>query len=79
MIPLESDQEPHRAICAWCEAEGLPSLLREGREPATHGICQAHSDAMLAEARELVQTGEYPAQPPAPRRRGLTNITTEQS
>jgi len=46
-------------LCAHCVAEGKPGLLGE-KEPladtrVTHGICDEHSAAVLAEARALVQ------------------------
>jgi hypothetical protein len=37
---------PIKAICAWCKA-----VLREGSEPATHGICPACASAWAAEGR----------------------------
>lgn len=33
---LESQREPHRVECAWCNTQ-----LSPGREPTSHGICSA--------------------------------------
>jgi hypothetical protein len=45
-----------KVLCAWCEAEGRPALLREV-EPlddpaASHGICDDHHRAVLAESKD---------------------------
>ena len=50
-----------RAICAWCQAEGLPADLGP-REPLdnpdeTHGLCQRHLKHFLAEARSRPLAG----------------------
>ena len=41
-----------KVVCAWCERQGRPSLLRE-KEPrgggVTHGICDDHIQLLLAE------------------------------
>jgi hypothetical protein len=34
-------------LCAWCEAEGVRTVLQEGEEPASHGICAAHAVIFL--------------------------------
>jgi hypothetical protein len=44
-----------KAICSWCQAEGMPADLGD-REPLedlgeTHGLCQRHLSLLLAEAR----------------------------
>ena len=43
-----------KVVCAWCEREGKPSLLRE-EEPrgggVTHGICDDHVQRLRAELR----------------------------
>jgi hypothetical protein len=42
--------------CAWCQKEGLPSLLRvvyhDGVATESHGMCQPHRDKFLAEVRQ---------------------------
>jgi hypothetical protein len=42
-----------RLVCAWCEHEGRPADMgvREPREDptATHGLCPAHSAALVHE------------------------------
>lgn len=45
-----------KVVCAWCEREGKPSLLRE-EEPrgggVTHGICDDHVQRLRAELPEV--------------------------
>ena len=43
-------------VCAWCQRQGRTTVLRE-KEPfdrpvVTHGICEEHARAFLAELRE---------------------------
>ena len=43
-------------VCAWCQHQGRQTVLRE-KEPldspvVSHGICEEHVVAFLAEARE---------------------------
>ncbi len=56
-----------RVICAWCQAEGRPALLREVEpldDPTeTHGICAAHQRRLLTELRFRTAAGP---QGPAP-------------
>lgn len=42
--PEETMAEPKR-ICAWCK-----TVLSDGSEPATHGICRSCGDKVVAEA-----------------------------
>lgn len=54
MFPARSPLPPPlvvdlRTICSWCEAEGIITVLREGVEPTSHGICKPHADTLLAE------------------------------
>ena len=46
-------------ICAWCQREGRPAVLRieEPRDLPleTHGICAAHSVQVLAQLRVHLQ------------------------
>lgn len=30
---------PLRTICRWCEVKGVLTVLRDGDEPTSHGIC----------------------------------------
>lgn len=53
-----------RIICAWCQREGFPGVLREepplppaSREADSHGICDAHALAMLEQLRRLLEPG----------------------
>jgi hypothetical protein len=44
-------------VCAWCEAEGRPSVIEE-REPLddrslTHTACSEHRDALLEQLRRV--------------------------
>ncbi len=44
-------------VCAWCERQGRTTVLRE-KEPfdrpmISHGICEEHVRAFLAELREV--------------------------
>lgn len=44
-----------KAICSWCQAEGVPADLGD-REPLedsgeTHGLCQRHLTLLLSDAR----------------------------
>lgn len=51
-----------RVVCAWCEREGRPALLRE--EPpldvttVTHGICDRHTAAVLGALGPSREPGE---------------------
>jgi hypothetical protein len=43
-------------VCAWCQRQGRATVLRE-KEPldwavVSHGICEEHAKAFLAEVRE---------------------------
>jgi len=43
-------------VCAWCQDQGRTQVLRE-KEPldyhvVSHGICEEHARAFLAEVRE---------------------------
>ena len=43
-------------VCAWCQRQGRTTVLRE-KEPfdrpmVSHGICEEHARAFLAELRE---------------------------
>ena len=43
-------------VCAWCQHQGRTQVLRE-KEPfeyqvVSHGICEEHARAFLAEVRE---------------------------
>jgi len=43
-------------VCAWCQRQGRKTVLRE-KEPldspvVSHGICEEHAVAFIAEARE---------------------------
>lgn len=55
-----------KVVCAWCEKQGRPSLLREV-EPrgggVSHGICDDHVQLLLAE----LPTGRPPSVPVAVR------------
>jgi hypothetical protein len=39
-----------KVLCAWCEQEGKPALIRESESnacaKATHGICHEHESAL---------------------------------
>ena len=43
-------------VCAWCQRQGRTTVLREkapfDRPMVTHGICEEHARAFLAELRE---------------------------
>jgi hypothetical protein len=39
---IESRESPLRLECAWCD-----TLLRDGREPTSHGICEACSERVF--------------------------------
>jgi hypothetical protein len=44
-------------VCAWCQRQGRTTVLRE-KEPfdrpmVSHGICEEHARAFLAELREV--------------------------
>jgi hypothetical protein len=39
-------ERPMRRVCAWCQRELAP-----GREPTTHGICEACAKQMILDAR----------------------------
>jgi hypothetical protein len=44
-----------KVVCAWCQKEGRPALIREeGSDDApfeSHGICDVHSVKLLHEIR----------------------------
>src|SRR5262249_17219358 len=47
---------PMTVVCAWCESQGRTQVLRE-KEPfayqvISHGICEEHARAFVAEVRE---------------------------
>ena len=46
-----------RFLCAWCQAEGKETVLREdeGDDPTviSHGICEPHQQKMLGEIGKL--------------------------
>lgn len=45
-----------RQVCAWCQREGRLTVLRDGAEPTSHGICPQHAAKWRAElARELAR------------------------
>ncbi len=43
-------------MCAWCQREGRPSVLREveplDRADVSHGICESHGSTLRAEIKE---------------------------
>lgn len=43
---------PLRQICSWCKAEGVLTVIQDGDEPTSHGICSAHATELHAEAFE---------------------------
>lgn len=52
-----------RVLCAWCEKEGKPALLREV-EPyddlgETHGICWEHCLRLIAELTDVYQSSPH--------------------
>lgn len=56
-----TDETAMRVVCAWCQQEGRPRLLRVG-EPLedtseTHGICDRHQQAIL----ELFPSNSFPS------------------
>lgn len=46
-----------RVICAWCEAEGLLTVLRAGTGPTSHGICPRHERAFVAQIEDRAVAG----------------------
>jgi len=49
---------PHRTVCAWCQADGVETVLQEGVLPESHGICERHAAAFLEECeRDRVARG----------------------
>jgi hypothetical protein len=60
----EDEEALMTVVCAWCQHQGRTTVLRE-KEPfdrpvISHGICDEHVVAFLAEVREA----ETPAMPP---------------
>ena len=50
-------------VCAWCQNQGRTTVLRE-KEPldwavVSHGICEEHAKAFLAEVREAKAAGIF--------------------
>jgi hypothetical protein len=49
-----------RVLCAWCEREGRPALLREDPpfdDPLpTHGVCDEHSAHLMAALTEIMRS-----------------------
>jgi len=46
-----------KVICAWCEREGVETLLGEvggSEEFVSHGICQEHKEKLLEEATDVI-------------------------
>lgn len=39
----------NRQVCAWCAKEGVLTVIQEGDEPTSHGICAYHSQQVEAE------------------------------
>ncbi|MGH7278965.1 MAG: hypothetical protein ACREJG_09770 [Candidatus Rokuibacteriota bacterium] len=48
-----------RVVCAWCEKEGAPSVMREEAPlddgQSTHGVCPEHRVRLLAELTETMR------------------------
>lgn len=47
-----------RIVCAWCEKEGRPAVIRVDDSAAnfdSHGICDAHSVKVLSELRSRLK------------------------
>lgn len=48
-----------RVVCAWCEKEGRPAVLREDKSRdasvTTHGICEDHRLKVLYEIRTCLR------------------------
>lgn len=50
-----------RTICAWCESDGIETVLQHGAEPTSHGICARHAAGVLASAG--IEDAAFPGQP----------------
>lgn len=46
-----------KVLCAWCEQEGKPALIRENESNAcaraTHGICREHESTIQKQVEML--------------------------
>lgn len=48
-----------RVICAWCEKEGIETVIGIIEGPETeisHGICEQHQEEMLKEIEQIKQS-----------------------
>lgn len=56
-----------RTLCAWCQAEGKETVLKDGPVdgPLSHGICPAHEEKLL---KDVVKTQKRASNPRRRRR-----------
>lgn len=43
---------PYDVMCAWCVAEGAPTVVSTSSVEGSHGVCARHAAGMLAELAE---------------------------
>jgi hypothetical protein len=67
-------------VCAWCEQEGGPALLRErapcDQSPPSHGICDVHEQMLLMHIHNIRETKQIRH---IPRRLCLSNARGDRS
>jgi hypothetical protein len=59
-----------RVVCAWCEKEGLPAVMREEAPledtVSTHGVCPDHRALLIAQLTEVMRAWSSPERPTVP-------------
>ena len=50
---VEENKKPSwPVLCAWCEAEGVKTILKLREKAGSHGICKMHSEHMIRQYKE---------------------------
>lgn len=55
---MEKKSQTYPVLCAWCEAEGVRTVLGYASVEGSHGICPRHAEGLREQARRYAKAIE---------------------